>query len=118
MNIIDNINSFRSAGAEDVSVDKDIFVKSSDMSKYKKNKPLKCTRCSKGIHNTRVNQKRCRGNGCECLCQAYYEGLDGRLRRHGTPDDSYKSAVPEEPYVRTKTDDLIDAANLLARRKK
>lgn len=53
-----------------------------------------CTRCQKGIHNISENDQRCLGarkksrSDCQCACQTHYVGRDGRLRKHGTPDDS------------------------------
>ena len=61
-----------------------------------------CTRCLKGIHNISENDQRCLGSrkkgrsDCQCPCQTHYVGKDGKLRKHGTPDDSFKKdALPK-----------------------
>jgi len=90
----------------------DIFVKASSIPKdttlYKHGKRYHCSRCRRGIHNNKVNLKRCIGKGCECICQLYYEGLDGKLRRHGEPDDS---VIFTTPAVSVKTDKFIADIN-------
>lgn len=93
---------------DDAELEKDIFVLTDTTEYVKPFSRILCTRCNKGKHNTRVNQYRCKGKDCECLCRYYYQGLDGKLRKHGTPDDSLKQDTPPK---RTKTDDKIDEIN-------
>lgn len=69
---------------------------------------LLCSNCNKGIHNTKLMEHRCKGKTCECICQWWYEGLDGRLRKRGTPDNSFE----EKPYkVNRQLNAKIDKLN-------
>lgn len=72
-----------------------------------------CSRCQKGIHNISENDQRCLGSrkkgrsDCQCACQTHYVGRDGRLRKHGTPDDS--KTLEDLPKI--KPDPFIDEIN-------
>ena len=68
-----------------------------------------CSRCKENIHNIAENDQRCLGSrkkgrtDCQCSCQTHYVGRDGKLRKYGTPDDSFTK--DEEP----KIDHSLDA---------
>jgi len=78
-----------------------------------------CSRCQKGIHNISENDQRCLGSrkkgrsDCQCACQTHYVGRDGRLRKHGTPDDSKTledlPKISSDPFIEKINKEWHDA---------
>lgn len=88
-----------------------------------------CGRCrgSKQAHRPPTHSRvkngqidmRCNSKDCECRCRTHYVGRDGHLRPYGSKDDSGIAADDDDAKrKRTATDDAIDYANAIFRRRR